>query len=49
MKKNKIYSKNYHLIILPAFAILTLILLVLGIKTAHHAGGHFNPTFWCSF
>ena len=45
MKKIKIYSKNYHLIILPAFAILTLILLVLGIKTAHHAGYHFNPTF----
>ena len=42
MKKIKIYSKNWNRIVLPAFAILTLILLVLGIKMAHNSGSEFN-------
>lgn len=45
MKKIKIYSKNWNRIVLPAFAILTLILLVLGIKMAHNSGSEFNPLF----
>ena len=45
MKKIKIYSKNWNRIVLPAFAILTLILLVLGIKMAHNSGNEFNPLF----
>ena len=45
MKKIKIYSKNWNRIVLPAFAILTLILLVLGIKMAQNSGSEFNPLF----
>lgn len=45
MKKIKIYSKNWNRIVLPAFAILTSILLVLGIKMAHNSGSEFNPLF----
>ena len=45
MKKIKIYSKNWNRIVLPAFAILTLILLVLGIKMAHNSGNEFNTLF----
>ena len=46
MKKIKIYSKNWNRIVLPAFAILTLILLVLGIKMAHNSGNEFNSTIF---
>ena len=45
MKKIEIYSKNWNRIVLPAFAILTLILLVLGIKMAHNSGSEFNSLF----
>ena len=45
MEKIKIYSKNRNRIIIPAFAIITLVCLAFGIKMAHDAGSYFNPTF----
>ena len=43
MEKIKIYSKSWSRIILPAFAIIIVAGIVLGIKVAQSSGGHFNP------
>ena len=45
MEKIKIYSKNWSRIILPAFAFIIVVGIVLGIKIHQDAGHKFNPMF----
>ena len=45
MEKIKIYSKNWSRIILPAFAFIIVVGIVLGIKIHQDAGHEFNPMF----
>ena len=45
MEKIKIYSKNWDRIVLPAFAIIMVAGIVLGIKINQNAGRDFDPTF----
>ena len=49
MEKIKIYSKSWNRIILPAFAIIIIAGIVLGIKVAQNSGGYFNPLFLMAY